>query len=50
VRRGPGLVPNKRATFVIGSDGLIKAVIRSEISMSAHADKALEALRAVSAS
>jgi peroxiredoxin Q/BCP len=48
-RRGPSVIPNKRATFVIGSDGLIKAVVRSEINMSAHADKALEALRAVSA-
>ena len=25
VRRGPGLIPNKRTTFVIGADGLIKA-------------------------
>lgn len=49
VRRGPGLIPNKRTTFVIGADGLIKDVIRSEINMSKHADKALETLRALSA-
>jgi peroxiredoxin Q/BCP len=45
VRRGPGIIPNKRTTFVIGTDGLIKEVIRSETNMSAHADRALEALR-----
>jgi len=49
VRRGPGPIPNKRTTFVIGGDGLIKTVIRSETNMTAHADKALEALRAVAA-
>ena len=49
VRRGPGLIPNKRTTFVIGTDGLIKEVIRSEVNMSKHADKALETLRALSA-
>ena len=48
VRRGPGLIPNKRATFVIGMDGLVKAVVRSETNMTAHADQALAALRAVS--
>jgi thioredoxin-dependent peroxiredoxin len=46
VRRGPGPIPNKRTTFVIGADGLIKTVVRSETNMNAHADKALEALRA----
>jgi peroxiredoxin Q/BCP len=49
VRRGPGLIPNRRTTFVIGTDGLIKDIIRSEISMSKHADKALETLRQLSA-
>ena len=49
VRRGPGLIPNKRTTFVIGTDGLVKDVIRSEINMSKHADKALETLRAINA-
>ena len=49
VRRGPGLIPNKRTTFVIGTDGLVKDVIHSEISMSKHADRALETLRGLSA-
>jgi peroxiredoxin Q/BCP len=50
VRRGPSVIPNKRATFVIGSDGLIKEMISSETNMNAHADKALAALRASAAS
>jgi peroxiredoxin Q/BCP len=45
VRRGPGPIPNKRATFVIGADGIIVAVVRSETNMTVHADRALEALR-----
>jgi peroxiredoxin Q/BCP len=45
VKRGPSFLPNKRATFVIGSDGLIKEIISSETNMNAHADKALAALR-----
>lgn len=49
VRRGPGLIPNKRTTFVIGTDGLIKNVIHSEINMNRHADRALETLRELSA-
>ena len=46
VRRKLGPLPNKRATFVIGTDGTVRDVIRSEIRMSVHADKALETLRA----
>jgi peroxiredoxin Q/BCP len=46
VKRGPSFLPNKRATFVIGTDGLIKEVIGSETNMNVHADKALTALRA----
>ena len=46
VRRGPGFIPNKRVTFVIGADGLIKEVISSETNMDLHADKALTTLRA----
>jgi thioredoxin-dependent peroxiredoxin len=45
VRRGPGIIPNKRATFVIGSDGLIKEIVTSELNMDVHADKALATLR-----
>ena len=37
---------NKRATFVIGTDGKIVDVITSETNMDVHADKALAALRA----
>jgi thioredoxin-dependent peroxiredoxin len=48
VRRGPGPIPNKRSTFVIGSDGLIKAVVRFETNMNVHADKALATLRTLS--
>ncbi|MFN2537658.1 MAG: peroxiredoxin [Mycobacteriales bacterium] len=38
------LTPVKRATFVIGADGLIKEVISSETKMDLHADEALQAL------
>ncbi len=46
VHRNLGLMPTKRTTFVIGTDGTIREVIKSEIRMSVHADKALETLRA----
>ena len=45
VRRGLSLIPVKRATFVIGTDGVIKEIVRSEVNMNVHADKALAALR-----
>lgn len=45
VRRGPSIIPNKRSTFVIGTDGLVKEIVQSETNMSVHADRALEALR-----
>lgn len=38
------LTPVKRATFVIGADGLVKDVITSEVKMDVHADEALKAL------
>jgi peroxiredoxin Q/BCP len=38
------LAPVKRATFVIGSDGVILDVISSETKMDVHADEALKAL------
>jgi peroxiredoxin Q/BCP len=38
------LAPVKRATFVIGADGVIREVITSETKMNAHADTALEVL------
>jgi len=43
VRRRRG--PNKRATFVLGSDGVVLARIESEFAMNRHADEALETLR-----
>ncbi|MGI8491504.1 MAG: peroxiredoxin [Acidimicrobiales bacterium] len=45
VHRNIGPLPTKRTTFVIGADGKVLEVIKSELRMSVHADKALEALR-----
>ena len=45
VKRGLPMLPNRRATFVIDTDRTILEVVRSEINMDAHADKALAALR-----
>lgn len=45
VHRNLGLMPTKRTTFVIGTDGRVLDVIKSEIRMSVHADRALEVLR-----
>jgi peroxiredoxin Q/BCP len=39
------VTPVKRATFVINQDGTIRDVIKSEIKMKVHADKALESLK-----
>ena len=39
------LGPVKRATFVIGSDRRIIDVVKSEINMNTHADRALATLR-----
>ncbi|MFI0241045.1 peroxiredoxin [Streptomyces sp. NPDC016845] len=49
VARGFGPLPTKRATFVIGTDRRVLEIVRSEFRMSAHADKALAALRAADA-
>jgi peroxiredoxin Q/BCP len=49
VKRGFGPIPTKRATFVIDSDGRILDVVRSEVRMNVHADRALDALRGRSA-
>jgi len=45
-RRITVLTPTKRATFVIGTDLRVLGVIKSEVRMNLHADKALEILRA----
>jgi thioredoxin-dependent peroxiredoxin len=49
-RRITVLTPTKRATFVIGTDRRILGVVRSEVRMNLHADKALEILKASAAS
>jgi thioredoxin-dependent peroxiredoxin len=51
VRRAIALGPlvTRRMTFVIGTDRKILEVIHNEVSMAAHADRALAALRAVPA-
>lgn len=45
VKRSFGPIPVKRWTFVISSDSRVIEVIKSEIRMDTHADKALEVLR-----
>ncbi|MET8633531.1 peroxiredoxin [Streptomyces sp. NPDC004096] len=45
VRRGFSMSPTKRVTFVIGQDSKVLEVVRSELRMSVHADRALAALR-----
>jgi peroxiredoxin Q/BCP len=40
----PGPLMNARATFVIGEDGKVLEVIKSEVNMDSHADKALAVL------
>jgi peroxiredoxin Q/BCP len=45
VKRSIGLLKVRRETFVIGSDGRIVAMIKSEFDMDSHADKALAALK-----
>lgn len=45
VKRRLDLLRTRRSTFVIGTDRRILEVISSELSMTTHADKALEVLR-----
>jgi peroxiredoxin Q/BCP len=47
VKRRFGPLPVKRSTFVIGTDSTVLDVITSELQMDVHADRALQALRAV---
>ena len=44
-----GPLPTRRWTFVIGADGRIAEVVRSETRMAVHADRALAALRELAA-
>lgn len=46
VRRSFGPLATKRQTFVIDTDRTVLEVVRSELRMSVHADRALEVLRA----
>ncbi|MFF9625197.1 peroxiredoxin [Streptomyces griseosporeus] len=46
VRRGFSLAPTRRVTFVIAEDRTVLEVVRSELRMNTHADRALAALRA----
>ena len=41
-----GMSPVQRSTFVINADGTIRDVIKSEVNMNTHADKALASLKA----
>jgi peroxiredoxin Q/BCP len=50
VRRGFGPLLTRRQTFVIDTDGKVLSVIRSELRMAVHADRALDVLRARTAS
>ncbi|KQS58366.1 peroxiredoxin [Geodermatophilus sp. Leaf369] len=43
-KRNMNAAPVKRHTYVIGTDGLVKDVIKSEFRFAKHADKALAAL------
>ncbi|MFG2881985.1 peroxiredoxin [Streptomyces sp. NPDC048297] len=45
VKRGFSLAPTKRATFVIGQDRTVLEIVRSELRMNTHADRALAAVR-----
>ncbi|MET9734360.1 peroxiredoxin [Streptomyces sp. NPDC006458] len=45
VKRGFSLAPTKRVTFVIGRNRTVLEVVRSELRMNIHADRALAALR-----
>ncbi|MFI7405539.1 peroxiredoxin [Streptomyces sp. NPDC049541] len=45
VKRGFSLAPTKRVTFVIAEDRTVLEIVRSELRMNTHADRALAALR-----
>ena len=45
VKRPVPVLPNRRVTFVIDTDQKVLEVVKSEINMDAHADRALAALR-----
>lgn len=45
VQRLGGWLPSKRVTFVIGKDGIVHEVIRSELNIDKHIDEAIAALK-----
>lgn len=45
VKRGFSVAPTKRVTFVIAEDRTVLEIVRSELRMNTHADRALAALR-----
>lgn len=45
VKRGFALAPTRRQTFVIGQDRRVLEIVKSEVRMNVHADRALAALR-----
>ena len=45
VKRRFGPTSVKRATFVIGTDGIVLHALANELQMTVHADQALDALR-----
>ena len=49
VRRRIGFLPNKRQTFVIGTDRRLIGSVSSETNMNTHADQALALLRTTAA-
>jgi peroxiredoxin Q/BCP len=46
VKRPLPVLPNRRTTFVIDTDGRVLDVIASEVRMNVHADRALDVLKA----
>jgi len=49
VQRLGGWLPTRRVTFVIGKDGIVRRVIRSEFGIERHIQEAIEALRELQA-
>jgi thioredoxin-dependent peroxiredoxin len=45
-RRSLNFLPNRRVTYVIDTDRTVLDIIHTEVSMGAHADKALAVLKA----
>ncbi|MGP9017403.1 peroxiredoxin [Streptomyces sp. BR1] len=45
VKRGFSMAPTKRVTFVIDTDRRVLEIVKSEIRMNVHADRALDVLR-----